>query len=222
MDDIPLRADAGKVDAAVAHRQDANVRDRCEVGGKRTKHELAFGTEPRRQWCVDQATAGDMLVNENLHGASMLVIPVLDLMAGQVVHARRGERSAYRPLESKLTPSSDPVQVAGALLALAPFATLYVADLDAIRRRGEHRATLDRIQAAFPALELWVDAGFGVPADLARWSHARRTPVIGSESVSSAAAFAALRTAAPQAVLSLDARGDERLGPAALFERPEL
>ena len=58
----------------------------------------------------------------------MRVVPVIDLMAGRVVHARRGDRSNYRPLESKLTRSSEPVAVVAALLALAPFDTLYVAD----------------------------------------------------------------------------------------------
>jgi phosphoribosylformimino-5-aminoimidazole carboxamide ribotide isomerase len=152
----------------------------------------------------------------------MLVVPVLDLMAGQVVHARRGDRSSYRPLESKLTRSSEPIAVVTALLALAPFDTIYVADLDAILRRGHHRDILDRIQAEFPALGLWLDAGFAESGDLAPWSRARRTPVIGTESVASMEAFAAMRAAAPEAILSLDTRGDRQLGPAALFGTPEL
>ncbi len=152
----------------------------------------------------------------------MLVIPVLDLMAGQVVHARRGERANYRPLESRLTPSSDPLAVAGALLSYAPFSALYIADLDAILRRGDHRETLDRLQAEFPALEVWIDAGFAAAPDLAPWSHERRTPVIGSESIASLDALAAIRAAQPSAVLSLDTRGEERLGPAALFDAPPL
>jgi phosphoribosylformimino-5-aminoimidazole carboxamide ribotide isomerase len=152
----------------------------------------------------------------------VLVVPVLDLMAGQVVHARRGDRSNYRPLQSKLTPSSQPLAVVAALLALAPFDTIYVADLDAILRRGHHRHVLDRVQAEFPALGLWLDAGIAVPADLAPWSRARRTPVIGSESLASVEAFAALRAAAPDAVLSLDTRGGRRLGPSELFDAPEL
>jgi len=152
----------------------------------------------------------------------MLVIPVVDLMAGQVVHARRGERTTYRPLQSRLAPSSDPLAVIAALLALAPFPTIYVADLDAIQRRGDHRGLLDRIQAEFPALGVWLDAGFGAAADLREWSRERRTPVIGSESVASLDALAALRRAAPDAILSLDTRGGERLGPAPLFDSPEL
>jgi phosphoribosylformimino-5-aminoimidazole carboxamide ribotide isomerase len=143
-------------------------------------------------------------------------------MAGQVVHARRGDRSNYRPLESKLTPSSEPIAVIGALLALAPFDTVYVADLDAILRRGHHRDALDGIQAEFPALSLWLDAGFAEPGDLTPWSRAGRTPVIGSESVASLEAFAAMRAASPAAILSLDTRGDRQLGPAALFDTPRL
>ena len=152
----------------------------------------------------------------------MLVVPVLDLMAGQVVHARRGDRSNYRPLESKLVPSSGPLAVVAALLALAPFDTIYIADLDAILRRGHHRDVLDRIHIEFPALGLWLDAGFGEPGDLTAWSRARRTPVIGSESLASVDALAAMRAAAPDAILSLDTRGDRALGPPDLFDAPEL
>jgi phosphoribosylformimino-5-aminoimidazole carboxamide ribotide isomerase len=152
----------------------------------------------------------------------MLVVPVLDLMGGQVVHARRGDRAAYPPLRSTLTRSSAPLEVVAALLAVAPFAAIYIADLDAIRRRGDHRAIVDRIQAEFPALEVWLDAGFGAPAELAAWTRARRTAVLGSESLASLDAFAALRAAAPEVILSLDTRGGQRLGPAALFDRPQL
>jgi phosphoribosylformimino-5-aminoimidazole carboxamide ribotide isomerase len=152
----------------------------------------------------------------------VLVVPVLDLMAGQVVHARRGDRSNYRPLESKLVPSSEPLAVVAALLALAPFDTIYIADLDAILRRGHHRDVLDRIHIEFPALGLWLDAGFGEPGDLAPWSRAQRTPVIGSESLASVDALAAMRAAAPDAILSLDTRGDHPLGPPDLFDAPEL
>ena len=66
----------------------------------------------------------------------MQVIPVIDLMGGEVVRARMGDRASYRPIESPLSPTSDPVDVVRGLLAAYPFPTLYVADLDAIRARG--------------------------------------------------------------------------------------
>ena len=150
----------------------------------------------------------------------MLVIPVIDLMGGTVVHARHGERDTYAPLATSLCPSSDPLEVVDALLAQAPFGTLYVADLDAIRHTGDHLRVLRRIRERYPRLELWVDAGFGTAATLAPWLALDVTPVIGSESLTSMDALAEVLACCPQAILSLDSRGDARLGPPAIFERP--
>ena len=44
----------------------------------------------------------------------MILIPVIDLMHGQVVRAVRGDRHAYRPIVSALCDGSDPVTVARA------------------------------------------------------------------------------------------------------------
>ena len=62
----------------------------------------------------------------------MQVIPVLDLIGGLVVRARMGDRDAYRPIETPLSPTPDPVAVAEGLMRLGSFPTLYIADLDAI------------------------------------------------------------------------------------------
>lgn len=150
----------------------------------------------------------------------MLVIPVIDLMGGMVVHARRGDRSNYAPLVTSLCPSSEPLAVVAALLGLVPFRTLYVADLDAIGRTGEHLRTLQSIREQHPQLALWVDAGCGSMAALQPWLSLGVTPVVGSESLPSLAAFEAIRDECPQAVLSLDTRGGVRLGPATIFARP--
>jgi phosphoribosylformimino-5-aminoimidazole carboxamide ribotide isomerase len=48
------------------------------------------------------------------------VIPVLDLMGGEVVRAQRGERASYRPIVTPLAGGSDPVDIARALLARCP------------------------------------------------------------------------------------------------------
>jgi phosphoribosylformimino-5-aminoimidazole carboxamide ribotide isomerase len=66
------------------------------------------------------------------------LIPVVDLLNGEVVHARKGQRSHYLPLQSSLCQGTQPETVVGALLDLYPFRTLYIADLDAIQRRGSH------------------------------------------------------------------------------------
>lgn len=153
----------------------------------------------------------------------MLVVPVIDLMGGQVVHARRGDRANYRPLESNLARSSDPLEVVGALLAFAPFPAIYAADLDAILQRGGHRETLLRVVRQFPALTLWLDAGFARAAQLQPWLGTERVvPIIGSESLAHVDDLAGMLAAAPEAILSLDSRAERPLGPPALFGQPHL
>lgn len=152
----------------------------------------------------------------------MLVVPVIDLMGRQVVHARRGDRSNYRPLQSTLVRSSDPLEVVRALLAAAPFPAIYAADLDAILQRRDHRETLLHIADRFPTLTLWVDAGFAQASQLRPWmSNGRIVPVIGSESLAAPDDLADLLAAAPQSILSLDTRAEQPLGPAELFYEPQ-
>ena len=89
----------------------------------------------------------------------MDVVPVIDLKGGVVVHARRGERDRYRPIETPLSPTSLPIDVVRGLMSLHPFATLYVADLDAITRQGDNDAVVGALKEAFPRVTFWVDNG---------------------------------------------------------------
>jgi len=147
----------------------------------------------------------------------MQVIPVIDLIAGQVVRARMGERDAYRPIATPLAATPDPVDVAAGLLRLAPFPTLYVADLDAIRGIGDNFAALARLCAAFPGLALWIDNG-AADAKALEATRAYGAPVLGSESQRDSALVAAT----PDALLSLDFRGDAFEGPPDLLAKSEL
>lgn len=162
----------------------------------------------------------------------MLLIPVIDLMRGQVVRAVRGDRQSYRPIISKLCAGSDPIEMARALCRHCASNRLYVADLDALTGGSAQAEVLRELLQALPALELWLDAGFadagaaaalreriGVPA-------ARVVPVFASESLRSLSAlrqaFAAPRSGAPAGVLSLDRRDGQRLDPAGCWDHPEL
>jgi hypothetical protein len=90
----------------------------------------------------------------------MQVIPVIDIRGGVAVAAVRGDRARYRPLETPLAPSTaDPVGVALGLRTLFPFRTLYIADLDGIEGRGADLAMHERLTAAWPGAELWIDDG---------------------------------------------------------------
>ena len=147
----------------------------------------------------------------------MQVIPVLDLIEGLVVRAKMGDRDAYRPIETPLSATADPVDVTSGLMQLGPFQTLYIADLDAIRGRGDNFAALGRLREAFPGVELWIDNG---AATLAAVEATRRygVPVIGSESQADATLVGARR----DALLSLDFRGEAFQGPPELLSRPDL
>ncbi len=147
----------------------------------------------------------------------MQIIPVVDLIGGQVVRARMGDRDAYRPIETPLAATPDPVDVVRGLLRLAAFPTLYVADLDAIRGRGDNFAALAQLRAAFPLLELWIDNGAADEAGVAATS-AYGAPVLGSESQRDAT----LVETSPGALLSLDFRGDAFQGPPVLLSRADL
>jgi phosphoribosylformimino-5-aminoimidazole carboxamide ribotide isomerase len=158
------------------------------------------------------------------------LIPVVDLLRGEVVHARRGERATYRAIESRLCEGAQPLTVVQALLSLHPFRTLYVADLDAIQGTGNHRPILAQIRAAFPALELWVDSAISGGQALSDWLAADLgPPVIGSESLRDEAALRDVldqlpvtRETSTHWVLSLDFRADHFLGPTELLPQNNL
>ena len=152
----------------------------------------------------------------------MEAIPVIDLMGGAVVRAQVGDRASYRPLESPLSPTSDPVAVVRGLLTIYPFSTLYVADLDAIERHGDNFPALRRIRAEFPALQMWVDNGAAdLPALDALTGADLGIPVIGSESQRDSKLVAQHR-GSRRIVLSLDFRGDAFQGPGEILAEPAL
>lgn len=154
---------------------------------------------------------------------ALQVLPVLDLRRGLVVHARAGERERYAPLSgSVLCASARPQDVVAGFLALYPFRDIYLADLDAISGEPAQIALIKALEAQFPDVTFWLDAGFATEA--AVYSHLaamRGRCVLGSESqrdLSLVARFCAHE----RIVLSLDHRGEERLGPPALFTDPSL
>ncbi len=150
----------------------------------------------------------------------MEIIPVIDLMGGAVVRARMGRRDQYRPIVTPLAPSSDPVDVTRGLLAVYPFATLYVADIDAIEGRGGNRQVVRRLQDEFPGLALWVDSGIADLDGAVAWLAAGLGHlVIGSESQSDVGLVRRL-AADTRVALSLDFDDQSFRGPADLLVEP--
>src|SRR5262245_2781701 len=115
----------------------------------------------------------------------MRVIPVIDLMNGQVVRGIAGRRSEYRPIKSRIATDAQPATVARAFVEHFGFETAYVADLDAIEGRPRNVAAWQAIRDA--GLKLWLDAGIGDPQDcfdlgeLLRNSGMRGAVIIGLE-----------------------------------------
>jgi len=155
----------------------------------------------------------------------MHILPVIDLLDGQVVRAVAGERERYRPVRSRLADDADPVAVAAALLELAPFPAVYAADLDAITRDGSRRnfASLQRLGSVLRrrgVRALWLDAGRAawvgeLAAALAEQGIAL-VPVIGSESLAEGERPQDLAGTSADFALSLDHRAGACLGPAGL------
>jgi phosphoribosylformimino-5-aminoimidazole carboxamide ribotide isomerase len=87
------------------------------------------------------------------------ILPVFDLLGGQVVRGVAGRRKEYRPVQSRLCDSAQPADVARAMVGRFGFNEAYVADLDAIAGRAPDWAAYDAIAEA--GLRLWIDAGIG-------------------------------------------------------------
>jgi phosphoribosylformimino-5-aminoimidazole carboxamide ribotide isomerase len=153
------------------------------------------------------------------------IVPVIDLRNGEVVHARRGERDSYRPVQSQLCSGSAPGDVVAGLRGVYPFATLYIADLDAIQGRGDNDASIREIRQRFPALRLWVDNGLAEADACRSWlAHELGTLVLGSEAQRDHAILQDLSDddARRNLVLSLDYKDDRFLGPPELLAATEL
>ena len=101
----------------------------------------------------------------------MRIIPVLDLMQGQVVRGIGGRREEYRPIVSRLTSSSEPLAVAEAFRCSFGLTSLYVADLDAIA-------------GGPPALDLYaalLERGFQLAIDAGVCDRQTALPLVAAE-----------------------------------------
>lgn len=155
----------------------------------------------------------------------MQIIPVLDLWQNQVVHARAGQRATYKPIQSKLCDSSEPVEILKALAAHYPITHCYLADLNALQQQNPQIEIITNLARHFPQITFYLDSGLGRLADYESWAAAYATshiyPVLGSETLASFADYQQIRATAKNSLLSLDFFQDKFLGDAALLENSE-
>lgn len=152
----------------------------------------------------------------------MQIIPVIDLLDGVVVHAKKGERQHYQPIKSLLTNSSKPLDIVTALLDYCPFQQLYIADLNAIQKHGESYETnyqiVESIKQHFPNLKLWIDAGISNKTELNIWNKLHSNLIFASENFSRIGNFVSLKNHQnSNFVLSLDFMPTGYQGPAELL-----
>jgi phosphoribosylformimino-5-aminoimidazole carboxamide ribotide isomerase len=112
----------------------------------------------------------------------MPILPVIDLLHGEVVRGIAGRREEYRPIRSCLTDSTRPLEVAEAFRKTFGFTELYLADLDAILDAEpafeQYAALRER------GFHLWLDAGVRQLKDANRLADAGiETIVLGLETL---------------------------------------
>lgn len=144
----------------------------------------------------------------------MTILPVLDLMGGQIVHGVAGRRDEYRPIVSQLAASAEPRAVARAFREHLGLTELYLADLGAIGGEQPAMATYHALQ--FDGFRLWIDAGLRTARDISTKMLVVANVaniVIGLESVAGPDEVAriARRVGVDRAVFSLDMKAGRTL-----------
>ncbi|MEZ6143497.1 MAG: HisA/HisF-related TIM barrel protein [Zavarzinella sp.] len=110
---------------------------------------------------------------------SAALIPVLDLRQGLAVQAVAGDRANYQPVESVLSTTTDPVELAQVMIEKVPCTTIYCADLDGIMH---HRPQWGLLQRFFQlSVPCWVDLGICTQAEVQQVIELGGVPVIGLE-----------------------------------------
>lgn len=158
------------------------------------------------------------------------IVPVIDLMIGQVVLAVAGNRDSYLPVHSKLTRSSDPLDVAKAIYGQTGCTEFYMADIDTFAGAAPNWTAYQRI--ADQGFQLWVDAD---------WSGSRAdqlialaetlgcdgciTPIVSSETLqqrSDLERLEKLRASGLSPIFSIDLRAGELISKGATSAESDL
>ena len=89
---------------------------------------------------------------------SFKIIPVIDILNSKAVHAKKGERTKYKPLKSYLFHSSNPVEIISILNSNYNFDLFYIADLDSIMKKAPNFQILKKILKN-PNINVMLDPG---------------------------------------------------------------
>lgn len=146
------------------------------------------------------------------------------------MHAKKGARQHYQPIQSQLSLSHQPLEVVKALLDFYPFTQLYIADLNAIQKtEGTYNtnigntnfSVIEAIAERFPTLTLWVDAGISNNTELNVWRKLKATLILGSENFHHIDDYLLLISLKNDCILSLDFFSEGYRGPIELLTYSE-
>jgi len=111
------------------------------------------------------------------------VIPVLDIKDSIAVHAKKGERAKYQPMNLKLIRSTNPIEIVEYLKSVCKFEEFYLADLDAITKLKPNFEILLKI-LDIPDVRVMIDPGIRNKGDLLKFSEIKLNKLIlGLETV---------------------------------------
>jgi len=111
------------------------------------------------------------------------IIPVIDILNSKAVHAKRGERTKYKPLKSELFKTSDPIKIIKILNHQYNFKEIYLADLDAIIKKTPNYEIISKI-AEFKNLKIILDPGIVKSEDLLKFSRFKiKKLILGLETI---------------------------------------
>ncbi|MFX1317190.1 MAG: HisA/HisF-related TIM barrel protein [Promethearchaeota archaeon] len=117
--------------------------------------------------------------------ASFKIIPVIDILNSEAVHAIKGERNKYRPLQSKLFKSSNPIEIIKDLKQRIYFNEFYIADLDAIINKKPNWDLYAEILKSLD-VDIIIDPGIAYHKDLLLFSKFNFSKLIlGLETINS-------------------------------------
>jgi phosphoribosylformimino-5-aminoimidazole carboxamide ribotide isomerase len=151
----------------------------------------------------------------------MEIIPVIDILNGIVVHAVRGEREKYKPIKSILSTSPNPVEIANAFKKILNLKKLYIADLNAILRRGNNYETIKEIYES-TGLEIMVDMGVSDISSARRiFKYNISELIIGTETLKELNFIEECLQAfgSDKIIISLDTKNGKVLGPPEIEEK---
>lgn len=111
------------------------------------------------------------------------IIPVIDLLNSNAVHAKKGERHEYKPLKSHLFQTSNPIEIISRIKELFNLFEFYIADLDSILYRNLNFRIIKEI-LNISEIEINLDPGIINLKDIKQFIEIEiKSLILGSETI---------------------------------------